>query len=186
MLQRSSLLFLIGVFIFYTNLSAETIRLKSGRILEGEVSEMDEKTFKVVSGSDVFILPKRYLAPEKEPEPSLPTPKIEIYYGEAQNDSGSPSSMDTARLQDQQIPVKTARSNKKVKIYVTSWCPYCQKLEDFLKKEGIRYSRNDIEKSRLAKKEYEKLGGGGVPLICIDSQVIRGFDKQKILVLINK
>lgn len=72
------------------------------------------------------------------------------------------------------------KSEKNVKIYVTSWCGYCRKLEGWLKKEGIKYSKYDVEKSAMGRQEFAKLGGGGVPVIKVGSKVIRGYAPDAI------
>ena len=33
---------------------------------------------------------------------------------------------------------------RKIVIYGADWCPYCQKVEKFFKKEGIKYSSIDV------------------------------------------
>lgn len=67
-----------------------------------------------------------------------------------------------------------------VEIFVTSWCGYCKKLEAFLDKEGVRYTRYDIESSAKGKKLHDELGGGGVPTVRIGKQIIHGFDVEKL------
>ena len=69
----------------------------------------------------------------------------------------------------------------RVEVFVTSWCGYCRKLESFLKANRIRYSRYDIEKSPSAKQRYDKLGGRGVPVVKIGSDVIRGYAPDAVL-----
>ena len=54
---------------------------------------------------------------------------------------------------------------KKVEIFVTSWCPYCRKLEAFLKQSQIEYTRYDVEKDEKGARLFEDLGGEGVPLV---------------------
>lgn len=74
-----------------------------------------------------------------------------------------------------------AQSAARVEIFVTSWCPYCQALERYLKSNQIPYMRQDIEKSETAKRIHQQLGGGGVPVIRIDgTTVIHGFDPGAI------
>ncbi len=63
-----------------------------------------------------------------------------------------------------------------VVMYATSWCPYCEKARDFLENAGIPYTEYDIEQSARARKAYEQLGGGGVPVIKVGDAVVRGFD----------
>ncbi len=70
---------------------------------------------------------------------------------------------------------------KRVRILVTDWCPYCSRLEAFLIKEKIRYEKLDVEQSSEGKKLYTQLGRGGVPIVLIGSAVVRGFDKAAIL-----
>lgn len=54
-----------------------------------------------------------------------------------------------------------------VVMYSTTWCGFCKKAKAYFRKKGIAYSEHDIEKSPQARKEYNTLGGGGVPLILI-------------------
>jgi glutaredoxin len=74
-----------------------------------------------------------------------------------------------------------SKSKKKVEIFVTSWCPHCRSLESFLKLKKIPYTRYDIEKDPKGKQLYEQLGGKGIPLTRIGSQLIRGYSKLSIL-----
>ncbi len=75
---------------------------------------------------------------------------------------------------------------KRVDIYVTSWCGYCRKLESFLKSKRIPYQRHDIEKSSSAQQAHLKLGGGGVPVIKVGSDIIRGYSPDAILRSLKK
>ncbi len=75
---------------------------------------------------------------------------------------------------------------KQVDIYVTSWCGYCRKLENFLKSKRISYKRHDIEKSSSARQAHLKLGGGGIPVVKIGSDIIRGYSPDAILRSLKK
>ena len=64
----------------------------------------------------------------------------------------------------------------RVEVFVTDWCPYCQRLEAFLKQNRVPYERKNIEKNADARAEHEELGGGGIPVTRIGGKkVIRGF-----------
>jgi glutaredoxin-like YruB-family protein len=67
-----------------------------------------------------------------------------------------------------------------VELYVTSWCRYCKKAERYLQDKGIAYQAYDIEKDDQARRHYESLGGGGVPLIVIGSNKLSGFSPEAI------
>jgi glutaredoxin len=74
----------------------------------------------------------------------------------------------------------------RVVMYTASWCGSCRRAEKFLKQKKIPYTTYDIEKSKKGKRDYAKLGGGGVPLIKIGSTVMRGFNPNAILTALKK
>jgi glutaredoxin len=65
-------------------------------------------------------------------------------------------------------------------MYSTSWCGYCAKTRRFFVRNNIAYEEFDIEKSEKAKLEYDQLGGGGVPIVLVDEQVVRGYNTDLI------
>jgi glutaredoxin len=115
--------------------------------------------------------------------------KIPPQYPDRVKSVSTPSSTEAgSSSQKGGYPAKPSPSGAQppVDIYVTSWCGYCQKLEKFLKAQGIRYERHDIEKSRSAHERYRSLGGSGVPLIKVGSDVIRGYGPDAILSSLKK
>ena len=79
----------------------------------------------------------------------------------------------------------SAASKNKVEVFVTPWCPYCKKLESFLKKSEIDYTRYDVEAEAQAGAELDRLGVSGVPVTRVGNEVIEGYDPQKILAAIK-
>ncbi len=77
-------------------------------------------------------------------------------------------------------------SGKDINILVTSGCPYCKKLENFLDNNDIKYNRLDIEKDSKALALYMRLGGGGVPIVQIGDSVIKGYSPNAILKALKK
>jgi len=68
-----------------------------------------------------------------------------------------------------------------VKVYSTPTCPYCKKAKEYLSSKGISYQDIDVSSNKAAADEMVKLSGQmGVPVITIDGNVIKGFDKDKI------
>ena len=78
------------------------------------------------------------------------------------------------------LPVQ-AKSAPKVEVLVANWCPYCQKLEKFLKEKKIPYTRYDLERSKKGRQMYNQLGRGGIPITKIGSYIIRGYQPREIL-----
>lgn len=67
-----------------------------------------------------------------------------------------------------------------VVMYATSWCPYCAKARRFFASHGIPYTEYDIELDSRAHVEYQRVGGGGVPIILVGEQVVHGFDERRL------
>ena len=73
-----------------------------------------------------------------------------------------------------------------VKIYSTPSCAYCFTLKEFLKEHDIKFEDIDVSKDKIAMEEMiEKSGKLEVPVIDIDGQIVPGFDKEKIVTLLN-
>ncbi len=72
-------------------------------------------------------------------------------------------------------------SGNNVEIFVTSWCGYCKKMERFLKEKGIPYARYDIEKDEKAARTYRELGGSGVPVVRIGTNIVHGYNPDAVM-----
>ena len=85
---------------------------------------------------------------------------------------------------------KSSSANKKgpkrVQLFVTSWCSFCQQMESFLRKQGIQFTKYDIEKSSEGAAIHAKIGGGGVPVTRIGEEVIRGYAPDEVLAALGK
>ena len=75
---------------------------------------------------------------------------------------------------------KKSNQAKPVIMYATAWCTYCKKAREYFARYKIEYTEYDIEKDEQAKRMYELMGGGGVPLLLVDGQKIRGFNLAKL------
>jgi glutaredoxin len=67
-----------------------------------------------------------------------------------------------------------------VVFYSATWCGYCRAAREFFDRTGIAYTEHDIEKSTAGAEGYRKLGGGGIPLIMIGDEKIRGFSAAQL------
>lgn len=73
-----------------------------------------------------------------------------------------------------------------IKIYSTPTCPYCVTLKNFLKENGFEFTDVDVSRDQAALNEMvEKSGQMGVPVVDIDGQIVVGFDREKIVKLLN-
>lgn len=70
---------------------------------------------------------------------------------------------------------EVAGKPKKVVMYSTEWCGVCKKAERYFRQKGIPFRKRDIDKSSSARKQYDRLGGRGVPLILVGKKRLDGF-----------
>ncbi len=69
----------------------------------------------------------------------------------------------------------------RVVVYTTPSCPWCNKLKQYLRENGIPFRDIDVSKDMNAAKEMMKnTGQQGVPQAQINGQWVVGFDKPKI------
>ncbi len=73
-----------------------------------------------------------------------------------------------------------------VKVYTTPSCPYCFTLKGFLKERNVGFEDIDVSQDEKAR-DYiiEKTGKMEVPVMEIDGEIVLGFDKEKIVKLLN-
>ena len=74
----------------------------------------------------------------------------------------------------------------KVIVYSTVSCPYCVTLKEFLKENNIEFEDIDVSKDQKVLEEMVKKSGQmGVPVVDIDGVIVVGFDREKIVELLN-
>jgi len=60
-----------------------------------------------------------------------------------------------------------------ITLYHFQGCPYCQRVKDYLSKEGIDVPMKDIHQTPAFQDELIKLGGKGqVPCLAVDGKAI--------------
>jgi glutaredoxin-like YruB-family protein len=70
---------------------------------------------------------------------------------------------------------------KKVTIYSTPTCGYCQMAKAFFKEHDVKYTEHDVYTDIKAREEMiEKSGQMGVPVIMVDDEIVVGFNQAKL------
>jgi glutaredoxin-like YruB-family protein len=68
-----------------------------------------------------------------------------------------------------------------VKVYVTNACPWCRKLEAYLDRYRVKYTKVNVETDPAAAHEMtSKSGQRGVPQSDIGGTMVVGFDLARI------
>ncbi|WP_394238119.1 glutaredoxin domain-containing protein [Pseudomonas anguilliseptica] len=71
-----------------------------------------------------------------------------------------------------------AIASDRVVMYGASWCGYCRQARNYFQQNGIRYVEYDIETNNRARREYDSIGGNGVPVILVGEKRINGFSVE--------
>jgi len=81
---------------------------------------------------------------------------------------------------------KPKKSQPRVRVFSSASCPYCFTLMEFLKENNIEFEEIDVSKDEKAREEMIKKSGRlETPIVEIDGQIVVGFDKEKIVKLLN-
>jgi len=71
--------------------------------------------------------------------------------------------------------------DKKVVIYSTPTCHFCQMTKEFLKEKGIEYTEYNVAEDLEKRQEMiEKSGQMGVPVTFVDDEMLVGFDEDRL------
>jgi len=73
---------------------------------------------------------------------------------------------------------RPVRSNRVV-IYSAEWCGVCKQAKAYFQKKNIQYAEYDIDKSKQAREQYDRLNAHGVPVILIGNQRLNGFNEKR-------
>jgi len=75
---------------------------------------------------------------------------------------------------------------KKVEIYSTPSCVYCNHAKAFFKKNNVAYTEYNVASDQTKRAEMvEKSGQLGVPVIDIGGDIVVGFDEKTIVSLLE-
>lgn len=72
-------------------------------------------------------------------------------------------------------------TTKKVTIYSTPTCVYCNMAKKFFNEKGVKYTEYNVGSDLEKRKEMvEKSGQMGVPVIDIGGEVVVGFNESAV------
>lgn len=70
---------------------------------------------------------------------------------------------------------------REIKIYTTPTCPYCRMAKKFLDDNGIKYQEFNVVENKAAREEMiSKCRSLAVPTICIDNEMLVGFNEAQL------
>ena len=76
---------------------------------------------------------------------------------------------------------------KKVTLYTTPSCQYCEQAKEYMKENDIDYKYYDVSEDTDRRKEMiEKSGQMGVPVIELGDELMVGFDEERFEDMVRK
>ena len=76
--------------------------------------------------------------------------------------------------------------DKKVTIYSTPTCHFCQMSKEFFKENGVEYTEYNVASDLEKRQEMiQKSGQMGVPVIYVGDELTVGFDKERLSSLLG-
>lgn len=80
----------------------------------------------------------------------------------------------------------SGKEPKRVTVYSTPTCPWCNTLKTWLRKNGIPFTDIDVSRDEQAARELVRRSGQqGVPQTDINGQIVVGFNQQKLKELLE-
>jgi glutaredoxin-like YruB-family protein len=92
-------------------------------------------------------------------------------------------------MNTQTIPSNTRGADKSapVTVYMTSTCPWCDRVKDYLTKNGVAFNEKDVARDYDAAMEMIKRSGQqGVPVVTTEKDVIVGFDQARLARIVDE
>ena len=75
---------------------------------------------------------------------------------------------------------------KKVTVYSTSTCPWCDRVKDYLKDKNYDFAEVDVGRDPGALQKMVDLSGQmGVPVVVVDQEVVVGYNRNRLEELLN-
>lgn len=68
----------------------------------------------------------------------------------------------------------------------TAWCGVCRQARAWLTRNGVPFIEHDVEKSEIGRREFERLGGRGVPIILVGDQRMDGFSPTHLQAILAR
>lgn len=72
---------------------------------------------------------------------------------------------------------------KRVIMFSRSSCRICRRAKRFFRQQGVPFKELDVERNRMARLQFDRLRGRGVPLFLIGGRRLDGFSEQSFLAL---
>lgn len=74
----------------------------------------------------------------------------------------------------------------RITLYSSSGCSHCRQLKQWLQQHQIKFMEFDVQRNQRAFKDFQRLGGRGVPLLVVGERQIQGFNPKQLTSQLRK
>lgn len=74
----------------------------------------------------------------------------------------------------------------RITLYSSSGCSHCRQLKQWLQQHQIKFMEFDVQRNQRAFKDFQRLGGRGVPLLVVGERKIQGFNPKQLFSQLRK
>jgi glutaredoxin len=151
-----------------------TLLLRVSIVVSGEVYKWRDK-----DGNIIFS--------DTPPPPGVEV-EIKEFKEKASDGPKGKENINLPRPKSESFKEKRSYSDVHVIMYMTSWCPYCDKARTYLRSLDVNLVEYNIERDRSKREEMLSKGGGstGVPLIDVEGIIIRGYNPNALKAAIER
>jgi glutaredoxin len=65
-------------------------------------------------------------------------------------------------------------------LYGADWCGACRMAKKYMDSKGVDYEERNVDEPRWAQEMRAKAGPGGIPVIDVGGQIMRGFSAERL------
>ncbi len=74
----------------------------------------------------------------------------------------------------------------RITLYSSSGCSHCRQIKQWLQQHQIKFMEFDVQRNQRAFKDFQRLGGRGVPLLVVGERQIQGFNPKQLTSQLRK
>jgi len=151
-----------------------TLLLRVSFVVSGEVYKWRDK-----DGNIIFS--------DTPPPPGVEV-EIKEFKEKASDGPKVKENINLPRPKSESFKEKRSYSDVNVIMYMTSWCPYCDKARTYLSSLDVNLVEYNIEQDKKKREEMLVKSGGsrGVPLIDVEGIIIRGYNPDALKAAIER
>jgi glutaredoxin len=81
---------------------------------------------------------------------------------------------------------RTPRDAPRITVFTSDHCSHCQRAKTFLREQGIPFRELNVQHSRKARQQFQRLKARGLPVILVGEKRLDGFQAATLRKLLKE